>query len=198
MSVLRNLLTREIMSNQDLYGSARRYIAANAVIGSAASKMAQLNREQEAKIAEITRFYSHYKPEKELADQVGRFLLLKMTADAYMYLNNSLRSEMVHDCQNQKEFTTHLPDLIESRKAKYRPFYEKIGMEMPMDLETMTAEDLCLIMSVELMTPHQLKKYHEDKEVREQGEKLAENIGLFFRAVLIIGLLVLIVYLSAQ
>ena len=74
------------MSNPDLYGSARRYIAANAVIGSAASKMAQLNREQAAKIAEITRFYSHYKPEKELADQVGRFLLLKMTADAYMYI----------------------------------------------------------------------------------------------------------------
>ena len=186
------------MSNQDLYGSARRYIAANAVIGSAASKMAQLNREQAAKIAEITRFYSHYKPEKELADQVGRFLLLKMTADAYMYLNNSLRSEMVHDCQNQKEFTAHLPELIESRKAKYRPFYEKIGMEMPVDLETMTAEDLCLIMSVELMTPQQLKKHHEDMEAREQGEKLAENIGLFFRAVLIIGLLVLMVYLSAQ
>lgn len=198
MNVLGNLLTRAIMSNPDLYGPARRYIAANAVIGSAASKMAQLNREQEAKIAEITRFYSHYKSEKELADQVGRFLLLKMTADAYMYLNNSLRSEMVHDCQNQKEFTTHLPDLIESRKAKYRPFYEKIGMEMPMDLDTMTAEDLCLIMSVELMTPQQLKKYHEDMEAREQGEKLAENIGLFFRAVLIIGLLVLMVYLSAQ
>lgn len=87
------------MSNKDLYGSARRYIAANAVIGSAASKMAQLNREQEAKIAEITRFYSHYKSEKELADQVGRFLLLKMTADAYLYLNNSLRGEMIHDCQ---------------------------------------------------------------------------------------------------
>ena len=198
MNVLGNPLTREIMSNKDLYGSARRYIAANAVIGSAASKMAQLNREQEAKIAEITRFYSHYKSEKELADQIGRFLLLKMTADAYMYLNNSLRSEMVHDCQNQKEFTTHLPELIESRKAKYRPYYEKIGMEVPMDLESMTADDLCLIMSVELMTPQQFKKYHEDKEAREQGEKLAENIGLFFRAVLIIGLLILIVCLSAQ
>ena len=198
MNASGNLQTREIMSNPDLYGSARRYIAANAVIGSAASKMAQLNREQEAKIAEITRFYSHYKSEKELADQVGRFLLLKMTADAYLYLNNSLRSEMIHDCQNQKEFTEPLPELIASRKEKYRPFYEKIGMEMPMDLETMTAEDLCLIMSVELMTPQQLKKYHEDKEAREQGEKLAENIGLFFRAVLIIGLLVLMVYLSAQ
>jgi hypothetical protein len=35
-------------------------------------------------------------------------------------------------------------------------------------------------------------------EAREQGEKLAENFGLFLRAVLIIGLLVLMVYLSAQ
>ena len=186
------------MSNQDLYGSARRYIAANAVIGSAASKMAQLNREQEAKIAEITRFYSHYKSEKELADQVGRYILLKMTADAYMYLNNSLRSEMVHDCQNQKEFTTHLPDLIESRKAKYRPFYEKIGMEMPTDLETMTAEDLCVIMGVDLMTPQQLKEYHRQKEEKESTEKFAENLGLIFRAIIIIGLLIMMIFLSTQ
>ena len=55
MNVSGNPLTREIMSNKDLYGSARRYIAANAVIGSAASKMAELNREQEAKIAERMR-----------------------------------------------------------------------------------------------------------------------------------------------
>ena len=198
MNVSGNPLTREIMSNKDLYGSARRYIAANAVIGSAASKMAELNREQEAKIAEITRFYSHYKSEKELADQIGRFLLLKMTADAYMYLNNSLRSEMVHDCQNQKEFTTHLPELIESRKAKYRPFYEKIGMEMPTDLETMTAEDLCVIMGVDLMTPQQLKEYHRQKEEKESAEKFAENLGLVFRAIIIIGLLIMMIFLSTQ
>ena len=74
----------------------------------------------------------------------------------------------------------------------------KIDVGLIEGYETMTAEDLCLIMSVELMTPQQLKKYHEDMEAREQGEKLAENIGLFLRAVLIIGLLVLMVYLSAQ
>ena len=186
------------MENQDFYKLARNYMITNAVIGSAASKMAQLNREQAAQIAEIHRFYAHYKSDKEIADQIGRFMLLNRSAEAFSYLNNSLRNEMIHDCQNQKEFTEPLPELIASRKEKYRPFYEKIGMEMPMDLETMTAEDLCLIMSVELMTPQQLKKYHEDMEAREQGEKLAENVGLFFRAVLIIGLLVLMVYLSAQ
>ena len=58
------------------------------------------------------------------------------------------------------------------------PFYEKIGVVMSEDLEAMTAE--------------QLDKYHSDQKAFEQGEKLAENIGLFFRAVLIIGLLILI------
>lgn len=198
MNVLRNLLTREIMSNQDLYGSARRYIAANAVIGSAASKMAQLNREQEAKIAEITRFNSHYKSENELANQVGRYLLQKMITDAYLYLNDSLRSEMIHDCQNQKEFTTHLQELLESRKSKYRHFYEKIGMEMPTDLETMTAEDLCVIMGVDLMTPLQLEEYHRQKEEKESAEKFAENLGLVFRAIIIIGLLIVMIFLSTQ
>jgi hypothetical protein len=63
---------------------------------------------------------------------------------------------------------------------------------MPEDLEAMTAERICTVMGVELMTPQQLDKYHSDQKALEQGEKLAENIGLFFRAVLIIGLLILI------
>ena len=175
-----------------MYNSARRYIVANAVIGSAASKMAELNREQTARIAEITRFYSNYKSEKQLADQIGRFLLLDRIADAYEYLNSSLRNEMIHDCQNQKEFTKHLSQLLESRKDTYRPFYEKIGIEMPEDLETMTAERICSVMGVELMTPQRLEKYHRDKKSYERGEELAENVGLFFRAILIIGLLILI------
>ena len=177
-----------------MYNTAKRYIATNAVIGSAASKMAELNREQAAKIAEITRFYANYKSERELADQIGRFLLLGSVADAYDFLNSSLRNEMIHDCQNQKEFTKHLSKLLESRKDTYRPFYEKIGIEMPEDLETMTAERICSVMGVELMTPKQLEMYHLDQQALEQGEKLAENVGLFFRAVLIIGLLILICF----
>ena len=190
--MLKNDISQKGMNNRDMHNSAKRYIAANAVIGSAASKMAELNREQAAKIAEITRFYSNYKSEKELADQIGRFLLLDRVADAYDYLNSSLRNEMIHDCQNQKELTRHLSQLLESRKDTYRPFYEKIGIVMPEDLEAMTAERICTVMGVELMTPQQLDKYHSDQKAFEQGEKLAENIGLFFRAVLIIGLLILI------
>ena len=186
------------MDNQDVYRLARNYMVTNAVIGSAASKMAQLNREQAAQIAEIHRFYAHYKSDKEIADQVGRFMLLNRKAEAFAYLNNSLRNEMIYDCQNQKEFTTHLSELIECRKDKYRPFYEKIDMQMPEDLDTMTAEDLCFIMSVELLSPEQLKEYHRQKEEKESGERLAEDVGLVFRAILIIGMLILMIFLSAQ
>ena len=71
-------------------------------------------------------------------------------------------------------------------------------MQMPEEIETMTAEDLCFVMSVELMTPEQLKEYHRQKEEKESGERLAENIGLAFRVVIITGLIILMICLSAQ
>ena len=100
------------MNNQDLYKTAAGYWTANAVIGSAVSKMAELNREQSAKISEITRFYAHYQSEKELAEKVGNYILCKDIVGAYQFLNRSLKNEIIHDCQNQKEFTTHLSELI--------------------------------------------------------------------------------------
>ena len=48
------------MNNHDLYNAARGYWTANAVIGSAASKMADLNRQEAAKFAEMALFNSHY------------------------------------------------------------------------------------------------------------------------------------------
>ena len=186
------------MNNQDLYNAARGYWTANAVIGSAASKMADLNRQEAAKFAEMTLFNSHYLSEKQLADKIGNYILYNDLVGAYEFLNRSLKNEIIHDCQNQKEFTTHLSELIEQRKSKYSPFYQKIDMSMPTTIGDMTAEDICSIMSVELMSPEQLKQYHSEKEALEWADKLVGNIGLAFRAVLIIGMLVLMMYLSAQ
>ena len=186
------------MNNHDLYNAARGYWTANAVIGSAASKMADLNRQESAKFAEMALFNSHYLSEKQLADKIGNYILYNDLVGAYEFLNRSLKNEIIHDCQNQKEFTTHLSELIEQRKDKYRPFYQKIDMSMPVTIEDMTAEDICSIMSVELMSPAELKQYHSEKEAEEWADKLVENLGIAFRAVLIIGLLVLMMYLSAQ
>ena len=110
------------MDNQEFYKMATSYLTANAIIGSAAAKMAQLNREEAAKAAEMTRFYSNYMSEKQLADKVGIYIMCDDVIGAYEFLNKSLRNEIIHDCQNQKAFKTHLPNQIEERKKKYRSF----------------------------------------------------------------------------
>ncbi len=185
------------MSNQEQYNSTRRFLAVNAVAGAAASELAKINREEAVRLAKIRLFNSHYLSEAELADRVGRYLLTGDNDNAATFLAESLRKEIVHDCQNQKEFKAHLSELIVQRCEKYRPFFDKIGREMPAELAQLKAEEICTVMSVELMTPEQLKRYHEDKEAEEWAENLMEGVGLAFRIILIIGLLILMFCLSA-
>ena len=106
------------------------YMVTNSIARSAASELAEINRKEALEIAKITSFYSHYMTEKQLADRVGAYLLTSNLTSAFEFLNKSLMAEIVHDCQNQTEFTTHLSELIEMRKDKYRPFYQKIEMQM--------------------------------------------------------------------
>lgn len=186
------------MDNKDLYNSARRYVTTNAVVGSAASKLAELNREEAAKLAEIKRFYSHYLSDKELAAKIGHYILIGNLTAAFEFLNDSLRGEIVHDCQNQTNFKIHLSQLIDERREKYRPFYEKIGHEIPASLNRITAEEVCALLGEGLMTYEQIKKYHKEKESQEKMDKFLENAGLVLRAVLIIGLLIFMAYMSAQ
>ena len=105
------------------------------------------------------------------------YLLSNDTTGAYEFLNRSLTNEIVHDCQNQKEFSTHLSELIEERKDKYRLFYQKIGVPMPAEIDDVTAEEICSIMSVELMTKEQLKQYHDEKRAEEWADNQSENTG---------------------
>ena len=168
------------------------YMVTNAVARNAACELAEINRKEALEIAKVTSFNAHYKTEKQLANKIGACLLTRSLTSAFDFLNQSLRAEIVHDCQNQTAFTAHLSELIEMRKDKYRPFYQKIEMQMPSDLEELTAEQICSIMSVNLMTPEDLKKYHSEKKAKEQAEEVSEAVGLFFRAIIIIGCLILI------
>lgn len=186
------------MSNRNIYNAARGYMVANAIAGGVASELAAENRRQAARLAEASLFNAYYMSEKQLSDRVGHCLFCRNTGAAYDFLNNALRTEIIHDCQNQTSFTTHLANLIEQRKAKYRPFYQKIERSMPDSIEKLTAEEICSVMSVRLMTPEELNKYHADKKAKEDAEKFSENVGLVFRAILIIGLIVMMICLSAQ
>lgn len=186
------------MSNQDLINSAKGYFAGQAIANSVASSLAAENQKTREKLEEWKKFYSHYLTQEELADKIGNFILSGKQDLAFEFLNESLKGEIIHDCQNQKEFTSHLTDLIDLRKNKYRPFYAKIGKEMPSMIEGITAQEICSIMSIELMSPEELKEYHRAKDEKEESEKFAENVGLVFRAILIIGLIILMIVLSAQ
>lgn len=180
------------MSNRNVYKEARGYMVANAIAGSVASELAASNRRQAARLYETGLFDAYYMSEKQLADKVGHYLFCRNTGAAYDFLNNSLRTEIVHDCQNQTSFTTHLTGLIEQRKEKYRPFYQKIRRPMPDSIENLSAEEICSVMNVKLMTPEELDQYHAEKKVKEDAEKFAENLGLVFRVFLILSLLALI------
>lgn len=183
------------MNNNDLFKSAGGFLTTNAVIGSAASELADLNRQQAAKIAGIALFYSHYLSDKQLADKIGNYILSGNLMVAFEFLNESLKKEIIHDSMNQKEFKTHLSVLINERREKYRPFYEKIAMKMPSYIAEMTAEEICLIMGVKLMTAEELKQYHSRKDDEERFRRFTENLGLAFRIVLITGLVILLTYL---
>ena len=135
--------------------------------------------------------------ESQLADKVGYGLMVHDVDKVYTFLWKSLLNEIIHDARNQKEFKSHLSDLIEQRRVKYRPFFDKIGREMPIELAELKPEEICTVLSVDLMTPEELKKYHEEKEAEERADNMMENIGLAFRAILIIGMLILMLYLSA-
>lgn len=186
------------MSDRELYNSFGRYMAANAVIGGAAAELSKINREQAAKLAEVRLFNSHYMTESELAERTGCSMMLYGVDDAYEFLWKSLLKEIMHDTRNQKAFKTHLSDLIEQRRKKYRPFFDKIKREMPIELAELKAEEICTVMKIDLMTPEELKKYHEEKDAKEREEEVMENLGLVFRGVLIIGMLILMFYLSCQ
>lgn len=171
------------MSDRELYNSFGRHMTANAILGASAAELSKINREQAAKLAEARLFNSHYMAESELADKTGYSLMVYGVDETYEFLWKSLLKEIIHDARNQKEFKTHLSDLIEQRRKKYRPFFEKIERDMPIEL----AE----------LKPEELKQYHDDKEAEERADNLMENIGIAFRAILIIGMLILMFSLSA-
>lgn len=187
-----NNLISDTMDEKTFRNVAVGYMVTNAIARNAAYELAEINRKETLEIAKITSFNSHYKTEKQLANKIGACLLSRSLTSAFDFLNQSLKAEIVHDCQNQTAFTAHLSELIQMRKDKYRPFYQKIEMQMPRDLEELTAEQICSIMNVELMSPEDLKAYHRERVAKERAQQASEAIGLYFRAIIIIVCLILI------
>ncbi len=179
------------MDNKDILTG---YLAGRSIANNTAYELRKYREELE----EISRFYANYLSEEKIADKVGNFILSENYDGAFEFLNNSLKGEIAHDCKNQKEFRRPLQELITERIEKYRPFYAKINREMPEMLQDMTAEKICEIMGVELMSPSDLAEYYLQKDEEATSKKISENLGLAFRIIIIVGLIALAIVASAS
>lgn len=178
--------------NKDLINAGRGYLATRSIINNVSYELHKYNEELE----KIRLFYANYLTEEKIAEAVGNYMLSEDSENAFEFLNISLKNEIVHDCLNQKEFRIHLSENINLRRDKYRPFYTRIGHEMPPFLNEMTAEQLCHIMGVKLMSPEELAGYHNKRDKEISDKNFHETLGLIFRAVLIIGMIILAIVLS--
>lgn len=130
------------MNNKDLLNAGTQYIAGNSITKGMANN---LRKERE----EIERRLAHTTPEEVLSAEITKFLLSEDRNGAYEFLNSHFNEEIIDIAQNQTNYIYSLETMLKKRKEKYNPFYEKIGMPMPENLVSITADKLCQILGVE-------------------------------------------------
>lgn len=173
------------MSNKDIINAAQGYLAGNAIAKGVINDLRRTREEMERKLA-------HFTTEETLSAEVAKFILANDQQGAFEYLNSHFNEEIVDAAQNQSEFIYSLETLIKKRKDKYMPFYTRIGMDMPEQLKNITADQLCEILGVENL--HIIDSV--DGKASPSKPKEGVDFGLIFRAVLIIGIVVLMIVLS--
>ena len=110
------------------------YIAGNAVMGTVVGDMRR-------KRLDYVRRSAHQMKEETLNAMVAKFLLNDDSDGALMFLNNCFMNEVIDDCQNQADRNYSLETILVKRKAKYAPYYERIGKPMPEKLTALTADE---------------------------------------------------------
>ncbi|MBR5911747.1 MAG: hypothetical protein IKZ55_07155 [Bacteroidales bacterium] len=117
------------------------YFVGNAVMGSVVSDMRRTRLDYQRRSA-------HQMKEEVLSEAVARFLLKDDEEAALEYLNTCFMNEVIDDCKNQADRNYSLETILVKRKAKYAPFYERIGQPMPKKLAKLTADELCAMLGV--------------------------------------------------
>ena len=130
------------MDNEDLLNAGMGYVAGNSMMRGIADNLRRQREEVEKRLAHIT-------TEEVLAVEIAKFLLNENRNGAYEYLNSHFNDEIIDAAQNQTNYIYSLETILKKKKDKYTPFYEKIGMQMPENLVSITAEKLCQLLGVE-------------------------------------------------
>lgn len=119
----------------------KNYLIGNAVMGNAANEMRRTRED-------YLRRSAHQRKDEELSTTVAKFLLSDDAEGALEYLNESFMDEVIDDCRHQADRNYSMETILVKRKAKYLPYYERIGKPMPVKLANLTADELCAMLGV--------------------------------------------------
>lgn len=175
------------MGDNQLYDAATGYVAGNVIANNVSGNLRRLHEENAEKLR-------YYIPEETLSSEIAKFLLMGKKEDAFEYLNANFNMEIVHVAQHQKNYIYSLETMVKKRRDKYAPFYNRIGMDMPEQIQSMTADKLCEILGVTNL--HIIDS--KDGKTSPSHPKEDFDFGLILRAIIIIGLLVLMIALGAS
>ncbi|MCR8872751.1 hypothetical protein [Phocaeicola barnesiae] len=170
------------MDEKNLINAASGYAAGNAVSNSVINNLRKYSEEAERKLA-------HWTSEETISAEIAKFILSDNKQGAFEYLNAHFNEEIVDAAQRQKDYIYSLETIIQKRKDKFLPFYQKIGMDMPEQLKNITADQLCEILGVTNL--HIIDS--TDGKTSPSHSSDGENLGLIFRAIIIIGMIILII-----
>ena len=175
------------MDNRDLINAASGYVAGNAVSNSVIGGLRKYREEAARKLAHIT-------TEEMLSAEIAKFILSDNKQGAFEYLNSHFNEEIVDAAQNQKDYIYSLETIIKKRIDKYMPFYKRIGMDMPEQLKNINADQLCEILGVTNL--HIIDSIDGKSSPSNSNDDI--DLGLIFRAILIIGMIILGIILGAS
>lgn len=170
------------MDEKNLINAASGYVAGNAVSNSVINNLRKYSEDAERKLA-------HWTSEETISAEIAKFILSDNKQGAFEYLNAHFNEEIVDAAQRQKDYIYSLETIIQKRKDKFLPFYQKIGMDMPEQLKNITADQLCEILGVTNL--HIIDS--TDGKTSPSHSSDGENLGLIFRAIIIIGMIILII-----
>lgn len=168
------------MNNNELMNAASGYVAGNAVSNSVIRGLRKCSEEAERKLAHIT-------TEDTLSTEITKFILSNNKQGAFEYLNSHFNEEIVDAAQNQNDYIYSLETILQSKKNKYIPFYQKIGMDMPEQMKNIKADLLCEILGVENL--HIIDSTDGKSSPSNSNDDI--DLGFIFRAILIIGMIIL-------
>ena len=171
--------------------STKTYLAGNAILGNMVGDMRRVREDYQRRSA-------HQQKDETLNAMVAKFLLSYDADSAYNFLNECFMEEVIDDAQHQKDRNYSLETILVKRKVKYAPYYERIGMPMPENLEGLTADELCQSVGVENL---HIKDSRGNKEIipyerkKDLGDFVLDWIWWFVLGAFVVGFVVYMKYL---